>query len=224
MLQPGWVLDADFNHDTRQLAVLSAVQGKGPIPKSRPKKTKNLLYQVTIYSVDSQGLMQAQAPYQLAPSSWDFEREGVSLNWQGQSLVLQDQALSRRVSVPQEVNARASPAVPASEPTRSASPPNLHGLSGADWRRVAQAKAAPIAFYSHPRFGGGLLLNIDTGTWHYLPSGELTFAELNYETTVFGFNRVQARLSDNGRRLIACKEGEWLAPRRCVLLDLPWHD
>jgi hypothetical protein len=224
LLQPGWVLDGDYNANLKQLAVLSATLAPEPAARAgaRPRKPA-LDHRVSVYQVDEQGQARLLREQVLVPPQQPFQPDLVSLQWRGRQVVLQDRFLShRQVAVFSEAP-QAAPTPPPSTalPATAPLPPALRALPSDGWRRVAQAGAAPWALYSHESFGGGLLLDTRTSQWHLLTAVQPPTDGDEWHRAPFGFNRVQARMSSTGRQLIACEAAALFTPARCLLLALP---
>lgn len=219
LLQPGWVLDADFDHSSQQLAVLWA---------QRTDASTDLAYGVTIYKISADGSTQVTSEHALRDNPhWRPFPKAARLQWRPPGLVvLHDkhhrptwEILPLATSIPGNEAVHGYPELP----------PMAGGLRHG-WYLAAKAREAPVSVYRHDAYAGALLLHREQARWYHLspvllpPWHQTEGADPATPASADLFNLSNARmsLSPDGRRLIACGARYVFANSRCVLLGLPW--
>lgn len=219
LLQPGWVLDVDFEHASQRLAVLSARRVGAPNPQSGSKTP--LEYRVTVYKVGADGTSGAVHEQTLGT------QPHTHLSWRRDGLAVKhaNSVLPARLMLPKVT----PPAADTEQVIPLELPPKIVHLAPSSWWLEAEALKAPVSLYLHGDFGGALLFHRQHGLWYYLPPVLRSrlprdpAADPVAQSDLFHFQQVRARLSPDGRRLIACGDRYIFTPtHRCVLLGLPW--
>lgn len=220
LLQPGWVLDADFDHSSQQLAVLWA---------QRTDASTDLAYGVTIYEVSADGSTQVTSEHALRDNPhWRPFPKAARLQWRPPGLVV----LHDRHQRPSWEILPTAASMPGNEDAHDKLmlPPMLGGLTPGNWYLAAEARDAPVSVYRHDAYAGALVLHREQARWYHLstvllpPSPQPDEADpaTPAEADLFNFSNARMSLSPDGRRLIACGARYVFANSRCVLLGLPW--